>query len=88
MKNHRVHFGYTKDTRRGMKTAALRIRVDPALRDAFVKACRTRDLSASQVLRAHMRAVVEGDPRALQIDLFDQPDSSELTHSAKAKVAE
>lgn len=56
-----------------MKTAALRIRVEPSLRDAFVKVCKMRDLSASQVLRAHMRAIVDGDPQALQIDMFDDP---------------
>jgi hypothetical protein len=42
-----------------MKDAGLRIRVEQQLRDDFVAACRKMDIPAAQVLRQHMRAVVE-----------------------------
>lgn len=41
-----------------MKDAGIRIRVEQELRDAFVSACQKLDLPASQVLRQHMKAVV------------------------------
>lgn len=37
------------------KDVGLRIRVDRDLRDAFVEACRTQDIPASEVLREFMR---------------------------------
>jgi hypothetical protein len=42
-----------------MKDAGMRIRVEQELRDAFVAACQQMDVPAAQVIRQHMRAVVE-----------------------------
>lgn len=42
-----------------MKDAGMRIRVEQELRDAFVAACQQMDVPAAQVLRQHMKAVVE-----------------------------
>jgi antitoxin component of RelBE/YafQ-DinJ toxin-antitoxin module len=42
-----------------MKDAGMRIRVEQELRDAFVAACQKMDVPAAQVLRQHMRVVVE-----------------------------
>jgi len=42
-----------------MKDAGMRIRVEHELRDAFVAACQQMDIPAAQVLRQHMKAVVE-----------------------------
>ena len=54
-----------------MKTAGLRIRVEPNLRELFVRACQANDLSAAQVLRAYMRKYVEKNKVSLQGNLFD-----------------
>lgn len=57
---HRLDCGYTLETRRGsMKDAGMRIRVEQELRDAFVAACQKMDVPAAQVLRHHMRVIVE-----------------------------
>jgi len=37
------------------KDVGLRIRVDRDLRDAFVEACRSQDMAASEILREFMR---------------------------------
>ncbi len=42
-----------------MKDAGMRIRVEQELRDAFVAACQKLDVPAAQVLRKHMKEVVE-----------------------------
>lgn len=42
-----------------MKDAGMRIRVEQELRDAFVAACQKMDIPAAQVLRQHMKVVVE-----------------------------
>lgn len=42
-----------------MKDAGMRIRVEQELRDAFVAACQKLDVPAAQVLRQHMKSVVE-----------------------------
>lgn len=41
------------------KDAALNIRVDRNLRDEFLKACARKGLTASDVLRDHMKKVVQ-----------------------------
>lgn len=46
------------------KSAALSIRVDAELLKAFVSACKDRDITASQVLRAAMRDFLERNPQA------------------------
>lgn len=42
-----------------MKDAGMRIRVEQELRDAFVAACQKMNVPAAQVLRQHMRVIVE-----------------------------
>lgn len=42
------------------KDAGLRIRVERSLRERFVKACRSEDKPAAQVIREFMRSYVEG----------------------------
>ena len=42
-----------------MKDAGMRIRVEQELRDSFVAACQHMDVPAAQVLRQHMKTVVE-----------------------------
>lgn len=42
-----------------MKDVGMRIRVEQELRDAFVAACQKLDVPAAQVLRQHMKVVVE-----------------------------
>ena len=54
-----------------MKTAGLRIRVEPDLRDLFVRACQANDLSAAQVLRAFMREYITQNKSNLQGNIFD-----------------
>ena len=41
-----------------MKDAGMRIRVEQELRDAFVAACQKMDVPAAQVLREHMKTIV------------------------------
>jgi len=43
------------------KDVGLRIRIDRALRDAFLEACRAHDRPAAQVLREFMRNYVAED---------------------------
>ena len=51
----------------------LRIRVDDALRQNFIEACKSRDTTAAQVLRAFMRAYVEKySDQYHQPSLFDE----------------
>jgi hypothetical protein len=40
------------------KDAGLRIRVERSLRDGFIKACRSEDKPAAQVIREFMRSYV------------------------------
>ena len=57
------HFSGKMDTHwkhgGSMKDAGMRIRVEQELRDAFVAACQKMDVPAAQVLRQHMRVIVE-----------------------------
>ncbi|MCX5507936.1 plasmid-related protein [Pseudomonas sp. BJa3] len=50
----------------------MRIRVEKALREAFVQACRAQDRHASDVLRDFMRAFTEKQLQG-QADLFARP---------------
>lgn len=54
-----------------MKSAGLRIRIEPELRDAFVRACNEKDQSAAQVIRAFIRSYLDKDDQLRQTDLFD-----------------
>lgn len=49
----------------------MRIRVEAELRKQFIDACRSRDLTAAQVLRAFMRHYVSQRGSPWQSDLFD-----------------
>jgi len=62
-----------------MKTAGLRIRVEPSLRDSFVRACKANDLSAAQVIRAFMRDYIEQNKDKLQGSLFDFLNKTQIT---------
>jgi hypothetical protein len=52
------------------KDCGMRIRVEKELRDAFLRACRRQDLSASDVLREFMRKFCDQQGDARQADLF------------------
>ena len=54
-----------------MKSAGLRIRIEPQLRKAFVDACQANHQSAAQVLRTYMRQYVSRYEALQQGDLFD-----------------
>lgn len=62
-----------------MKTAGLRIRVEPKLRDSFVRACRANDVSAAQVIRAFMRQYIENNKDSLQGNLIDFLNQNQLS---------
>ncbi|RTX39634.1 plasmid-related protein [Pseudomonas aeruginosa] len=55
-----------------LKDSGMRIRVEKALREAFVQACRAQDRHASDVLRDFMRAFTEKQLQG-QADLFARP---------------
>ena len=65
----RIHNVHPEDIQ--MKTAGLRIRVEPNLRELFVRACQANDQSAAQVLRAYMRKYVENNKENAQGNLFE-----------------
>ena len=52
------------------KSSALRIRVDPELHREFLDVCKRLDVPAAQVLRQHMRKIVEENRDDIQDDLF------------------
>jgi hypothetical protein len=60
-----------------LKTAGLRVRVEPELREEFVEICRTEGRPAAQVLRDFMRRYVSENRSAAQQELFgtNQPQS-------------
>ena len=55
-----------------MKTAALRIRIDPDLHKKFLDTCKAHDIPASQVLREFMRQFVTDYEHSSQLDFFQQ----------------
>ena len=58
------------------KEVGIRIRVDEQLRREFTEACKSQDLTASQVLRNFMRAYVEKTlPSVRQNNLFGNYES-------------
>jgi hypothetical protein len=59
-----------------MNEVGLRVRVDEELRREFVEICRIRDTTASQVIRAHMRAYVETFGADLRQKPLFGPDDS------------
>lgn len=60
----------------GMKDAGMRIRVDPELREKFVKLCRDNDVPASQVLRSFMREFVQTNSDDARIKVTEQLTSA------------
>mgnify|MGYP000168002282 CR=1 FL=1 len=52
------------------KSSALRIRVDPELHREFLDVCKRLDVPAAQVLRQHMRKIVDENRDDVQDDLF------------------
>jgi Ribbon-helix-helix protein len=52
------------------KSAGLRVRVEPELREEFVEICRTEGRPAAQVLRDFMRRYVSENRAAAQRELF------------------
>ena len=61
------------------KDVGLRIRVDRDLRNAFVEACKTHDVPASEVLREFMRSFSDTNLRGNQLPLPLQEKESHLT---------
>lgn len=55
-----------------VKTAALRIRIEPELHKKFLDTCKAQDVSASQVLREFMKQYVSNHERTPQLDFFQQ----------------
>lgn len=55
-----------------MKESGLRIRVASQLRHEFIEACKKKDTTAAQVIRAFMRQYVGNQTTPLQINLFSQ----------------
>jgi len=53
-----------------MKESGLRIRVEPSLRKHFIEACKKKDMTASQVIRAFMREYIDQHAIGHQINLF------------------
>lgn len=60
---------YPKVTLGSMKESGFRVRVETQLRQRFLRACRSQDATAAQVIRAFMREYVER---------FDHPDQADL----------
>lgn len=78
LRQPRVHTRNTPYIR--MTESGLRIRVDAALRREFLEACKAKDTTAAQVLRAFMRAYVEQHGAGVrQPDLFAADQSSQST---------
>lgn len=72
---HRDHTGST-----AMKSAAMRIRVEPELHNDFLAVCKSQDLPASLVLRQFMKTFVEENIVGTQKDLFDMAKKIEKTN--------
>lgn len=61
-----------------MEGSGLRIRVNDQLRQDFIEACKDRDQTAAQVLRAYMRQFVEDASLERQQELFTGESISSL----------
>lgn len=55
-----------------LKNCGMRIRLEKELREAFVDACRSQNIGASDVLRDFMRVYTEKHHQG-QADLFSRP---------------
>jgi hypothetical protein len=68
-----------------MKNAGMRIRVEPELREEFVRLCKHKDMPAAQVLRAFMRDFVERQGKGPQIEIvFAGDDTQTIRQDSKA----
>lgn len=54
------------------KTAALRIRIEPALHQQFITTCKAQNVNASKVLRDFMRHFVQQNAGGKQTQLFQE----------------
>ena len=63
-----THSGYS------MKESGMRIRVDADVKQSFIDACKSNDVTASQVLRAFMRDYIELNNNPVQKKLFSEAD--------------
>lgn len=62
-----------------MKNAGMRIRVEPELREEFIRLCRNKDVPAAQVLRAFMRDFVDREGVSCQGEIdFDTSPMHQL----------
>lgn len=55
-----------------VKTAGIRIRIEPELRDAFAKECRRNEVNAASVLRDFMKQYIDEGEASRQGKLFPQ----------------
>jgi antitoxin component of RelBE/YafQ-DinJ toxin-antitoxin module len=58
-----------------MKESGIRIRVDADVKQNFIDACKSNDVTVSQVLRAFMRDYIELNKNPIQKKLFDEVSS-------------
>lgn len=57
-----------------IKTAALRIRIQPELHQEFIETCKLQDISASHVIRQFMRSYIIEHRLEHQAELFEAKD--------------
>ena len=69
-----VYICYTRDML--TKDVGFQVRIDKALREEFVEACRAQDRPAAQVVREFMRQYVDSYRRNAQGSLF--PDDNQF----------
>lgn len=69
-----------------MKTAGLRIRIDPQLRQAFIEACQNNDIKAAQVLRLFIRQYVDEYSSGKQEELFANEGESSYSTRRRAST--
>lgn len=65
-----------------MKEAGMRIRIEPDLRNSFIAACKSQDLSAAHVLRAFMRNYVSAHLQHSTANNSDQIQPTSKTYTA------
>lgn len=69
-----------------MKDVGMRIRVEPQLREVFVRLCREKDVPAAQVLRAFMRDFVDREGSNSQLIIsYTNDESNQFKLEAKEK---
>ena len=61
-----------------MKDAGMRIRVERELKDAFLATCQKMDVPAAQVIRQHMKLVIENYSKTQKQDAPKTADTAPL----------